>query len=66
MTITAIFYIVLSAIIDIIANMFIAKSQGFKHIKWGISSILLIWIAFFILGEAIKTINLAVAYTLCE
>ncbi len=64
MTPTAIFYVVLSAVIDIIANMCIAKSQGFKQIKWGIGAIILIWIAFGFLGEAIKTIDLAVAYTL--
>jgi len=64
MTALAIFFVTISAIIDIIANMMIAKSQGFRKIGWGIGAIILVWIAFAILGQAVQTMDLAVAYTM--
>lgn len=64
MTATAIIFVIFSALIDILANMMIAKSKGFYYIRWGISAILLVWIAFAMLGQAVKTMDLAVAYAM--
>ncbi|WP_274369322.1 DMT family transporter [Morganella morganii] len=64
MTSVSVLFVTLSAFIDIIANMFISRSRGFKHIKWGISAIVLVWIAFAFLGQAVKTMDLAVAYAM--
>ncbi|MEE4408076.1 MULTISPECIES: SMR family transporter [unclassified Serratia (in: enterobacteria)] len=64
MTTMAIFFVTISAFIDIIANMMIAKSQGFRKIGWGIGAIILVWIAFALLGQAVKTMDLAVAYAM--
>ena len=62
-TAVAMTYILISAGIDIVANMFIAKSRGFRKPSWGIAAIVLIWIAFWFLGQAVKTMDLAVAYS---
>lgn len=64
MTALAIFFVTVSAFIDIIANMMIAKSQGFRKVGWGIGAIVLVWIAFALLGQAVKTMDLAVAYAM--
>ncbi|WP_163333693.1 SMR family transporter [Enterobacter bugandensis] len=61
---TAIIFVIFSAIIDIIANMFIVKSKGFTSFRWGMGAILLVWLAFSLLGQAVKTMDLAVAYAL--
>ena len=64
MTPWAISFVILSAIIDIFANMMIVKSRGFNSIKWGGGAILLVWVAFAMLGQAVKTMDLAVAYAM--
>lgn len=64
MTYAAIGFVIISAIIDIIANMMIVRSKGFKHLRWGIGAIVLVWIAFALLGQAVKTMDLAVAYAM--
>ncbi|MGQ6230866.1 SMR family transporter [Serratia sp. IR-2025] len=60
----AIFFVITSAFIDIVANMMIAKSKGFRHIGWGIGAIILVWVAFALLGQAVKTMDLAIAYAM--
>jgi spermidine export protein MdtI len=60
----AILYVTISALIDIIANMMIAKSDGFRRKSWGIGAIILVWVAFTLLGQAVKTMDLAVAYAM--
>lgn len=64
MSIIAFSYVIISAVIDIIANMFIVKSVGFRKPLWGIIAIVLVWIAFALLGQAVKTMDLAVAYAI--
>ncbi|EPJ9400001.1 DMT family transporter [Enterobacter bugandensis] len=64
MTASAIGFVILSAIIDIFANMMIVKSRGFSYVKWGLGAILLVWIAFALLGQAVRTMDLAVAYAM--
>lgn len=64
MTALSIFFVTISAFIDIAANMMIAKSLGFRKLKWGLGAIVLVWIAFALLGQAVKTMDLAVAYAM--
>ncbi|WP_232817616.1 SMR family transporter [Helicobacter burdigaliensis] len=58
------FYVILAAILDIVANLTLNKSDGFRNYKWGILSILLVWLAFYLLTLSLEGMKLAVAYTL--
>lgn len=55
-------YVVLAALIDIAANMALTRSNGFKRKLWGALAILLVLSAFTLLAQAVKEINLAIAY----
>lgn len=56
------FFVVIAAFADILANMALARSNGFKHKGWGVFAIFLVLLAFSLLAEAIKEIDLAIAY----
>lgn len=56
-------FVVMAALLDIVANLCIAKSRGFSRPVWGFASILLIWTAFFTLGFAVKEIDISIAYS---
>lgn len=57
--------IVFSGVLDVLANLALQKSNGFKRIWWGILSIVLVNLAFLLLGFALyQGIRLPVAYTL--
>ena len=64
MNITALLCVLTAALLDIAANMMITKSQGFRRLNWGIAAILCVWAAFSLLGQAVKTVDLAVAYAI--
>lgn len=53
-----------SIFLDVIANIFLKKSNGFKNKAWGMGSVALIIMAFIMLSQAVKTIDLSVAYAL--
>ncbi|BCV32866.1 SMR family transporter [Shewanella algae] len=55
-------YVVLAALIDIAANMALTRSNGFKRKFWGALAILLVLSAFTLLAQAVKEIDLAIAY----
>ncbi|MGJ8514488.1 DMT family transporter [Carnimonas bestiolae] len=55
-------FVVMAALMDVIANLCVAKSRGFSRLGWGLASILLIWAAFFTLGFAVKSIDVSIAY----
>lgn len=57
-------YVVLAALLDIVANLTLNKSNGFRNFKWGLLSILLVWLAFYLLALSLEGMKLAVAYTL--
>ncbi|EOZ3523686.1 SMR family transporter [Campylobacter upsaliensis] len=57
-------YVVLAALLDIVANLALNKSNGFRNLKWGLLSILLVWLAFYILALSLEGMKLAIAYTL--
>ena len=49
---------------DVTANIFLKKSVGFKYKKYGILAIILVITAFIFLANAIKVMELSVAYAL--
>lgn len=55
-------YVVLAALIDIAANLALTRSNGFKRKLWGALAILLVLSAFTLLAQAVKEIDLAIAY----
>ena len=64
MNMTALFFVICSALIDVAANMMVARSDGFRRWRWGAGAIMLVWIAFPMLGQAVRHIDLATAYAL--
>ncbi len=53
-----------SALLDIIANILLAKSEGFKKKPIGFLALGLVALAFWLLSIAVKELDLAVAYAL--
>ena len=51
-----------AGLLDVGANLASTKSEGFAKRGWGIASIVLVLAAFALLAEAVKGIDLAVAY----
>jgi len=64
MTVTSLALVMLSAFLDIIANLMLTKSKGFSKPLPGIIAIILVWSAFAVLGQAVKHMDLAVAYAI--
>ncbi|PSD27473.1 hypothetical protein C7E18_08175 [Stenotrophomonas maltophilia] len=60
----ALFFVICSALIDVAANMMVAKSEGFRRWRWGVGAIVLVWIAFALLGQAVRYMDLATAYAM--
>lgn len=55
----------LSGVLDIVANLALAKSDGFRRLWWGILALVLVDIVFLLLALALdKGMELPVAYTL--
>ncbi|KIA80508.1 SMR family transporter [Chromobacterium amazonense] len=57
-------FVLASALIEVGANLMLEKSDGFRRKLWGIGAILLVWLAFALLGQAVKGMDLAIAYAL--
>lgn len=55
-------FVVMAALVDIMANMALTRSKGFKYKGWGIAAIVLVLTAFTLLAQAVKEIDLAIAY----
>lgn len=56
-------YILFSALLDIVANILLGKSNGFANKKLGFLAIALVFLAFYILSLAIiQGIQLSIAY----
>ena len=60
----ALFFVICSALIDVAANMMVAKSEGFRRWRWGVAAIVMVWIAFALLGQAVRYMDLATAYAM--
>ena len=57
--------IVFSGLLDVLANLALAKSNGFRNLKWGILALLLVDSVFLFLAFALDLgVALPVAYTL--
>lgn len=56
-------FLLSSVVLDILANLALAVSNGFKKKKWGIAAILLIMMAFAFLALAVQGMPLFIAYT---
>lgn len=61
---TYIFALIITASVDIAANLFLTKSNGFRRKRYGFIAILLVCIAFSFFYYAIKGIDLTVAYAM--
>ncbi|POZ60046.1 SMR family transporter [Chromobacterium alticapitis] len=57
-------FVLASALIEVGANLMLEKSDGFRRRAWGLGAILLVWLAFALLGQAVKGMDLAIAYAL--
>ncbi|HXV29203.1 MAG TPA: SMR family transporter [Sinorhizobium sp.] len=55
-------FAVMAGLLDIAANLASTKSNGFARRGWGVLSILLVLAAFALLAEAVKGMELAIAY----
>lgn len=66
MTAPSIYFLfaVLAGILDVAANLASTKSNGFANRGWGTLSILLVLAAFACLVEAVKGMELAIAYAI--
>lgn len=60
----ALFFVICSALIDVAANMMVAKSEGFRRWRWGVGAVVMVWIAFALLGQAVRYMDLATAYAM--
>ncbi|POH32993.1 ligand-binding protein SH3 [Sinorhizobium americanum] len=52
----------MAGLLDVAANLASSKSDGFVKRGWGVLSILLVLAAFALLAEAVKGMELAIAY----
>ncbi|MBT0724966.1 multidrug/spermidine efflux SMR transporter subunit MdtI [Rosenbergiella sp. S61] len=57
-------WLLLAVIVEIIANVLLKLSNGFEKKAYGILSLIAVLAAFSALGQAVKGIDLAVAYAL--
>ena len=57
-------YVLCAAALDIVANLLLAKSDGFRRKKMAVSAIIMVGLAFYALSLAVRDMDLAVAYAL--
>lgn len=57
-------FLLLAILLEVLANVLLKYSDGFKKKVWGIVGILCILAAFSALAQAVKGIELAVAYAI--
>ena len=50
--------------LDVVANLLVSRSQGFRKLGFGIGSLLTVCLAFTFLAYAVRGLDLAVAYAL--
>ena len=59
-----ILFLTAAVLLDILSNVLLKNSAGFKHKLWGCSAIMCILAAFFFLAQAVKTMDISIAYAL--
>lgn len=57
-------FLILATVLDIISNIFLKYSDGFRRLGFGILSLIFVLGAFACLAQAVKGIDLTVAYAL--
>ena len=57
-------FLILATLLEIMANIFLKYSNGFKHFWLGLLSLLCVLAAFRCLGETVKAMDLSIAYAL--
>jgi spermidine export protein MdtI len=55
-------FIVAAAALDVGANLLLEKSDGFKHKRYGIPALCMVCLAFTLLAQVTKFVDLTVAY----
>ncbi|MGB2130317.1 MAG: SMR family transporter [Marinobacterium sp.] len=58
------FYLMGSVVLDIIANLSLEHSQGFKRRRWGMLAVATIMGAFALLALAVQSMDLLIAYAI--
>ncbi|XGI80471.1 multidrug/spermidine efflux SMR transporter subunit MdtI [Enterobacter hormaechei] len=61
---THVYWLALAIVLEIVANVFLKYSDGFKRVTYGIFSLIAVLAAFVALSKAVKGIDLSVAYAL--
>ena len=56
--------VIVAALLDIVANLLLAKSQGFRRKFMGFASLGMVGLAFYALSLAVRDMDLAVAYAM--
>lgn len=56
--------VLIAAVLDIMANLLLAKSAGFRRRKWGFLALGMVGLAFSALTVAVQGMDLAVAYAM--
>jgi len=51
----AFLFVVIAALLDVGANLLLAKADGFRQLRFGIGSIILVCLAFLMLSQAVRT-----------
>jgi len=57
-------WLALAVVLEILANIFLKYSHGFRRPLYGLSSLIAVLAAFTALAQAVKSIDLSVAYAL--
>lgn len=57
-------YLGASILLDVAANVCLKKSGGFRQKGWGAAAVALIILAFIALSQAVKTMELSIAYAI--
>ena len=56
--------VIIAALLDILANLMLAKSEGFRRRFMGFASLLMVGLALYALSIAVRDMDLAVAYAM--
>lgn len=56
--------VLVAAALDILANLLLARSDGFKKRWWGFTALVMVGLAFSALTVAVRGMDLAVAYAM--
>ena len=60
----AVLLVVISALLDVLANLLLAKSEGFHRVGLGVLALLMVGGAFGVLSLAVREMDLSVAYAM--